>query len=207
MAFNVADFKAQVAGASGGLQKPNKFRVRVFVPTALGFGGGGGTARNLEFWAESVVLPMYMISGGIGQRFGYGTPEYRPTIPVFDTVSLTLIADAEGSNHALFTSWLNLIATADDIGGGGALFEIGYRQDVVSEVEIDMFAETGQLSMSIRLQEALPVAIGNVKLDWADNTNYMRIPIEFRYWKWSRIQGTITNTPTSTIGFPYTSEV
>ena len=68
-------------------------------------------------------------------------------------------------------------------------YEVGYKDDYWTNVEVYVYDDTGTYNKTdntetllVTLRDAYPTNIGDVTLNWADNTNYMRFPIAFTYF-------------------------
>lgn len=156
------------------------------------------TVRYLEFWAHSTSLPAFGLMAQPARRYGYGAAERRPFAPVYTDVQVQFIADDHGDNWKLFYNWVNMIYnTKSNLGmsantghvnmhGAGNLFayepyQLAYRTEYLTDVQIHTFAKTGQQNMQVVLREAFPVSMGGVSLSWADNNSFMSLPVTFAY--------------------------
>ncbi len=156
------------------------------------------TIRYLEFWAHSTSLPAFGLMAQPARRYGYGAAERRPFAPVYTDVQVQFIADDHGDNWKLFYDWTNMIfntrahegmsSTTGAVkmnGGPFELFyepyELAYRTEYLTDVQIHTFAKTGQQNMHVVLREAFPVSMGGVSLNWADNNSFMSLPVTFAY--------------------------
>ncbi len=203
LGFNVANFRSVVD--QKGIAKPNKFLVRFNLPRGL-FGVAGTefnieTIRYLEYWAESVTMPSIGLGLQQAYRYGYGAFEQRPYHPIFQAMNVTLMFDEYGDNWQLFYDWINmtfntkmdkgintLTGEVNNHGTGENLtytpYELAYRIEYVTDVEIKVFAQNGEVLKSIVMREAFPVSMGGMPLDWSDNNSYLRLPIQFVYTDW-----------------------
>jgi len=156
------------------------------------------TLRYLEFWAHSTSLPAFGLMAQPAKRYGYGANERRPFAPVYTDVQVQFIADDHGDNWKLFYNWQNMIFnTRTQLGmdsttgavkmNGGSFelfyepYELAYRTEYLTDVQIHTFSKTGQQNMHIVLREAFPVSMGGVSLNWADNNSFMSLPVTFAY--------------------------
>lgn len=156
------------------------------------------TIRYLEFWAHSTSIPAFGLMAQPAKRYGYGASERRPFAPVYTDVQVMFIADDHGDNWKLFYNWMNMIYnTRAHLGmstntghvnmhGAGNLlaykpYQLAYRTEYLTDVQIHTFSKTGQQNMHVVLREAFPISMGGVSLNWADNNSFMSLPVTFAY--------------------------
>ncbi len=156
------------------------------------------TIRYLEFWAHSTSLPAFGLMAQNAVRYGYGPRERRPFAPVYTDVQVQFIADDHGSNWKLFYDWMNMIfntrahlgineetGQVNMHGAGNILsyapYQLAYRTEYLTDVQIHTFAKTGEQNMHIVLREAFPVSMSGVALNWADNNSFMSLPVTFAF--------------------------
>jgi len=205
MSFNIAEFKAEINSKK--ILHPNLFNVRIPIPNALvgtpEYATIFHSARTLEYWCESSSLPGYQLNTYQGARYGYGTLENRATLPIYNEIALTFIFDGEGLYHDFFKNWMDIIvnskfeegpmepsSTTNSGGLGGNAFnvlypgELSYRESYVVDLNIKVYDKEGKIQRNIKLREAFPKVIGEVRLDWSDNNTIMRLPVMFAYTDW-----------------------
>ena len=207
--FNIADFRAVMKKDHGwSVAQPNRFRVRIFMPQGLvgttpaqeapPAKRDEDTVRFLEYWAHSVSLPPFGLQKIQAFRYGYGAQENRPVGPVYTDTQVMFICDDSSNIWKFFYNWNNMIfntKTQEGILGltgdvnseatGTNLtyvpYELAYRVEYITDVEIHGFAKTGEQNMRMVLREAFPVGMSGVALSWADNNSFMSLPITFAY--------------------------
>jgi len=187
MPFNIADFRAAVYGR--GIARPSKFLVRVFSPPGM-IGDFDDVVRDIEMWAEATELPIFGLHTGEHPRYGYGPDEKRVVRAIYQDVRIKLIADESMAHWRFFKEWLNLIVESNMSGGiggtGGAAmpYEINYKSEYLTSVNIQTFDEAGHLRASVVLRDAFPIALEAVELAWANGEEYMRIPVTMCFTDW-----------------------
>lgn len=198
--FNIARFRSEIV--SRNLLRPNLFHVEFSIPQGLQSGPNRNNAYNavskLEFWVESATLPGFIINTYQAMRYGYGTQERRPlSQPLYGEIQFDIIMDQEKTNYDFFYDWMNVIVNTDMRDGPNGEtkeirdvrsvpFELGYRDDYTIDLGIYVYGPNGDLASQIYLREAFPISLGDVKLSWADNNSYMRLPIVIAYTDWFR---------------------
>ena len=207
--FNIGVFK-QAHFAKAGVLRPNLFHVEFAIPNSIQFtnpnqtpGNISTTVRMLEYWCEATALPGLNIQTYQAQRYGYGAIEQRPLIPAYGETMFDIMFDAESLNHQYFYLWMNSIVNTDNRDGpnsessqvttGGftnrqrisaSPFELSYKEDYVADVRVYVYDKLGSVKKKIVLRDAFPKAIGDIRLAWADNNSYMRLPVAFAYTDW-----------------------
>jgi hypothetical protein len=199
--FNIESFNAKIEQFQG-LQKTNKFFVRIFPPALM----AGDTilnvaSRMLEFWCMAVPLPGYTVATHDILRYSYGPIEKKPFTPIFTDITLVFLADAQGIIKKYFDTWQTCIINKDfrdgDIkgtsseitarGAGGSRldpFEISYKSDYETVVEITTFTDAGEKSSVYILQEAYPIMVSDIQLNWGEMNNIMAVPVTFTFFSW-----------------------
>ena len=193
--FNINSFKSHV-GRSGMLQN-NKFLCRFYVPVGMQAAGENNAdyreiARLLEYWCEATNLPGVALNIHEVRRYGYGPFEKRPHAPQFTDLNLQFYADSGGAIWTFWQQWIKLVMNYDFRNGirgrTGAAdmepYELNYRDQYVADVEINVYDNAGKLSMTTMLREAYPVFVGDIPLNWGDQSNLMRIPVTLTFADW-----------------------
>ena len=67
---------------------------------------------------------------------------------------------------------------------GQAVHECSYYQDYIGFVIIHTFDDTGAETHSVVLNRDHPVFLGDVQMHWAENNQFMRIPVSFTFDSW-----------------------
>lgn len=210
--FNIENFKAHTL--RNGFSRANKFMVRIPMPFGMNSQPDSTqnieTLRQIEFWGEATTLPGVTISAHRAYRYGYGHPEHRPMSPVFTEVPIMFLADGKGEILSFFQRWIKMIVNYDmrkgiinnDVRTGSVRgltlqpFELAYRYEYITDVNITMFNERGITIAKTVLREAFPIQVGDVGLNWGDNQNIARIPVVFAYTDWYSEMVSPTPNPT-----------
>jgi hypothetical protein len=133
------------------------------------------------------------------KRHGYGVHEKMPVEATFSDVTFTFISDGYGVNWNFFQQWMNMIfnydmrngidgssQTAQSFSGRQQPYEIAYKSDYITDVEIIVFNASGSDVFTIVLRDAYPVALNPIQLNWGDTNDIMRIGISFTFTDWYR---------------------
>ena len=185
MAFNVADFRAQMSKSKfGGLAQTNKFIVRITPPSKVFAGAGDSfpTMEELTFFCSTTNLPGKTINTFDYKPIAYGQVNKMPISRSNDSFTTTFFGDSNYLIMNFFQRWLNFI-----VQDGGEVFdsrgyrEIGYKEDYACTIEIIGYDHDSRETVTYTLFEAYPTQIGAVAMGWEQNDTTIQIPIEFTY--------------------------
>ena len=192
MTFNVNDFTSKI-NEVGDLYRPSLYKVRINFANGDFF-----MARKLEYLANSASLPGVQILSSDHRRQNYGTFDRRAFGVQVTDIPITFFVDQKGGVLEFFNKWLNRVVNFDQSGGehgygsnGGRLFEVGYRDDYESTIDITAYRPNGQVVIGYRLFEAFPIQMGDVTVAWAENDQFAVVPVQFTF----RTYSTNRNTP------------
>lgn len=211
MAFNVNELAAEIANR--GVLKTNKFLVEFPMPLSLRnntqFSMLSGINRDMSLYCESTNLPGVAVLLEEIRRYGYGPNEKKPHTAIFSDVNLTFRGDANGEIWTFLNSWMKCTTNYESRGDwntpsgpvlGQTPGEVGYKYDpennegYATDVTIRIFDETSMEVMRVVLREAYPVFVGDVPLNWASRSDYMRIPVTLTFFDWYNDFVPINNT-------------
>ena len=104
-------------------------------------------------------------------------------------VSLTFFIGNNGEPLTFFNSWADNIMNTD--AGPGAegrsnhgktpTFNIRYREEYITTVDIAWYDSTSNEVIKYTLHECFPMQIGDVALAWADNDSFASVAVNFTY--------------------------
>lgn len=193
--FCINDFLSQVE--DNGILRTNKFKARFPIPNALLAQQPAltETSRLLEFWCTSAQIPSLIFATHPNMRYGYGTPENKPFLSQIQNLNFTFLSDGTGAIWSFFYNWMNTIINIrlqDGIRGSGVNqqpYEVGYKFDYVSDINVLVFNDVGDLVYNVLLTEAYPVFLGELSFNWADKNNFVQFPISFTFntWEFSNV--------------------
>ena len=189
--FNVEDFKSELRNRNG-VMRNNRFLITFPTPRVLlGNGPGLSINRSIEFWCESVNMPGYQLMQHDTRRWTYGPSEKRPFAPNFQSLQCSFIADGEGNIWKFFNNWLQSILPHDTENGfnaqsafGGYPYELSYKENYVTQLNIAVFDERGEQQINIICKEAFPSQVIDTNLNWADTNGTAKVGVVFEYLDW-----------------------
>lgn len=189
--FNISRFRSQIN--QKGLQKPNKFLVTFAVPAGMRTGAAETTAlvQNMEYWAEATQLPGVLLQMRQVLRYGHGNFEKKPFSPAFNDISMTVLCDGKMQNWSFFQRWIAFILNFEATGSNGPtrtrtqeLHELSYKSEFATNVTVRLYADNGQQSIAVTFRDSFPIFLGDIPLNWADNNNFMRVPLTITFSDW-----------------------
>lgn len=190
MTFKLQEFTASITNS--GIAKTSVYEVMIMPPASLGLSLNAQkmlTLRCQDVQLPEIdfqVLPYYQKLVGPGERRVVGMNQYK-IIPV------EFIVDKDLQIRSFFENWMQRIVNYDSpsayasIGGGQLPYEIAYKSDYVGTVDIRVWpngmstGQDGDPPLVYQLQNAYPVNMGNVGLNWNNTDKAMILPIGFTY--------------------------
>lgn len=160
------------------------------------------TLRDMEFWAESVMLPdVSLMTHNQAARYAVGPYENRPYNVAFQPIQATFINDGLGDNWTFFSEWINMIFNHDmSMGintptglvttGLGNLaytpYELAYKDEYAVDVQIEVFNAVGDVTQRVSMRDAFPMMLNMSPFNWQDNNSYSRFNVTFAYTDYFR---------------------
>ena len=192
MPFNISEMLSTI-NANGGLSKASKFIVRITPPASL----LSNIDNDFVFFCDSATLPGLSYSSNEIKMAGYGNTEKRPYAPSFQDVNVTFFNDSDSKVMSFLHLWQQSIynfndktnpnATARGIVNntfaypGGTDGTNGYY----GIIDIIHYDETEKEILVYQLDEAYPITVGDIHVDWNMNDQLVKIPVTFTYTYWS----------------------
>lgn len=189
--FNLNGFKQNIN--KGGVLKASRYEVQLGIPQYLQ-SRWANFGDTLSFRCEATRLPGMQFASADGPpRLGYGPLERHPYNVNYEEISLTFIMDARTEVHKFFYDWCNSIfnfkgkgGTAAQEGGGPSainnalVYEVGYKKKYSVDMDINVYKDTGKLTMSAKLFQAFPMAMPAIPMSWNDS-EIVKLTIPFTY--------------------------
>lgn len=189
--FNIEGFKSTV-NRRGGFMRNNRFLMTFPTPLRMiGRENAQFVNQDIEFWGESVTLPGYQLMTHDIRRWTIGPAEKRPFAPNFTPLQCTFLVDNKGDIIRFFQDWMQCIIPHDTEMGmnstssfNGMPYELKYKMDYITELNIYTFTETGKPIQNVICKEAFPSSIVDIPLSWGDTNNLVRLQVTFDYLDW-----------------------
>ena len=143
--------------------------------------------------AERVNQPGVQLATSNVRRYGVGPLEKKPFSASFGDVSIGFLGDSQGVVHQFFYAWLNGIVNFRDIPTGAGVadnfgktpFEVEYRDNYKTIIDIITYDETQQKIGVIKLYNAYPTGVSDIQRDWAGINDVVRVNVIFTYSHWT----------------------
>ena len=171
MASNINDF---IASFKTDVARPCRFEV--LVPIPINLMAYYGTAKNLTFRCESAELPSITFDT-LEQKI-YGPTEKYPRQKNYNESTLTFMVSDDMNEKDFFDAWMELINPS-------STYDFPYKMDYATEIIINQYDMNGEVSYSISLDDAFPVSINQLDLDWSSIETYHKLSVVFAYKTWS----------------------
>jgi len=169
MAGSIAEFKASF---SKDLARPNRFDVNVPIPIGLTL--YRQISRTLSMRCENAELPGRSISTTSMKI--YGVEEKYPYQTTYNDISLTFIVGDDMSEKKFFDAWLNWINPTIN-------YNFKYKADYAVPLTVNQYDVKNQLSYSVTMIDAFPIAMNQLDLDWSSDGHH-KLTITFAYTSW-----------------------
>jgi hypothetical protein len=183
MAFNVSDFRANIAGeGSKSVSKQSHFDLVINLPRNIRLSTRSRTAYDrLRFRCTAAELPGRTIQTSNYKHLGYGLNSKIGYDVTYNDVVLTMICSSDLGEKSLFQAWQSSIVgnhtRNQDIRPHQSL---GYYDDYTSTVGIFQYDETGAVTYSMALAEAYPIIVNSLPLNW-ESQDLHQLTISFSY--------------------------
>jgi hypothetical protein len=150
---------------------------------------------------NSAALPGVQMLTSDYKRQGFGTFDRRPFGVQITDIPLTFFVDNQGNLMNFFHEWMDNIVHYHEGGAaagehavkGGASsgyqkFEVGYRTDYITTIEIYCFNHVSDTIMKYTLYEAFPIQMGDITLAWAESNSFSILPVQFTFRTYDFVQ-------------------
>lgn len=164
----------------GDLARPSRFDVEIGVPLKLV--SYLNTAQRLTLRCENAELPSRTLA--TTDRKIYGPTEKHPYLTTYNESTFTFIVSDDMLEKKLFDAWMDLINPR-------STFDIAYKKDYTTNITVNQYDLQNKKTYSVSLNEAFPLSVNQLDLDWGNETAYHKLSVVFCYYTWERndIQG------------------
>lgn len=169
MAGSIRDF---VSGFE--VARPSRFDVVIPVPLALAFNTSEG--KKLSMRCESAQLPGRMIETTT-KKMGSAPIEKFPYHSTYGEVTLDFIVSDNMSEKIFFDAWMELINPTTD-------FNMQYKANYAVDISINQYDVKSGLTYASVLQEAFPIDMNQMDLNWSSVDSYHKLSVVFAYKQW-----------------------
>lgn len=166
--MRIDDFKSNV----GGIARTNRYKVVFANPTLL----KGFDARKIQFFTKEVNLPGRDLRGA--EFSPWGCQEIHVMNSDVDSIPITFLCDADMKLRKAFIAWI------DDHIFDGAAWTVGYRDDYVTDIFVNVYNGQDELVDKSRIYGAFPRSVGDTTLSWENNDAPFEFTVTFSYYYW-----------------------
>jgi hypothetical protein len=175
MAFNVADFRAQLVGDGA---RPNLFEVTLTFPGVVSSGTTAG--QKATFMAKAAQLP----GSTIGQVpvYYFGRELKFAGNRTFADWTLQIINDEDFTVRNAIESWMNAINShAGNVRNASAMNPSSYTVDAT----VTQYGKTGDALKTYNFVGMYPLDLAPIDLDWGSNDTIEEYAVTFAYQWWT----------------------
>jgi hypothetical protein len=165
--MSILNFKAALL--NGGA-RANQFRVTLNFPS---FVDGTSAATKGQFLVEAASLPGQYI--GVAQVMYRGRQVKLAGERTFDNWTVTCLNDNDFDIHNAFESWMQQINNKQE--NSGLTNPLVYT----TNMNVEQLDRNGATLKKYTFQDAWPVSISPIQLNFGDNDNVERFNVEFAY--------------------------
>jgi hypothetical protein len=169
MPASITEFKSSF---STDVARPNKFEVEIPIP--IGMIPYLGTQRRLRLRCETADLPGRSLAT-TGLKV-YNIEEKFPYMTTYPDITMTFIVSDDMKEKKFFDAWINWINPS-------VHYNMKYKNDYAVNVRINQYSVTNKATYSVDLQDAFPVGINDLNLDWSSD-GYHKLSVTFAYTQW-----------------------
>jgi len=170
MAGTINDF---LSSFSAELARPSKFDVTIPVPLSLA--NLKTSAKNLTFRCESAAMPGRTFETTV-KKLGSAPVEYFPYHNNYQQATMTFIVSDDMNEKIFFDAWMELINPT-------TTYNFEYKANYATDITITQYNQQGQATYSGILQEAFPIDVNQLDLDWTTDS-YHKLAVVFVYKQW-----------------------
>lgn len=196
MAFNINEFKSQV-NRFGGLGHSGLFEV-IFINPPFVF-GSNARPRDLSFFCKSVAIPSMNVTTSTYEAVAQRPKQFAMGMSS-DPINCVFMLD---SNHQIISflhGWMQNVINYSTAGGnmsevdGKLPYELGYKDEYACRIIIRHYSPHGKGQSFLQgilglnknyyevvLDNAFPVAVGDVDLSWENRDQYATCGVSFAY--------------------------
>lgn len=192
MAFSVNEMMGRINGRNG-LSKASKFMAYFrHVPSGI---STQNEVEDMSFLCDAVSVPGMAYQTDDIRSSGYGNVEKRPYATIFNDVTLNFFCDNDGVVVDFFHKWLQAVFNFNNQSSPDSQTAKGippntfaYPKDYFGTIELIHYFdedEDKQEIFSVLIQEAYPIAMGDIHLDWGQQDTLTKISVTFTYKYWT----------------------
>jgi len=189
MAFNLSEFKAQIANR--GLAKSNLAMAQITLPSTMKFLEQNISTRELTFLCRTMSLPEISFNTTEVRNYGFGRVEHRPMDFTHAPLNCIFMMDSDFGTMKFFQRWMQGVMNYNSYDGnnqedpqGKLPYEFAYKEDYAATMEILVYSGNDASKVYYyTFGNVFPTVLGQVDVDWGNDAEVMSLPISFQYDK------------------------
>lgn len=159
--------------------RPNRYWVQISIPIIMQNDPLSRNLPDIQMNCNSATFPS--VSLGTAEHRVKGPIRKMPNDMIYNDMNLTFYNSSDFKERKFFEHWINSIVDKDTKN-----FE--YYDNYTAFIIIAQFDNAGQMTHSIRLNEAYPTNVGDISLGY-DNSDQIEIfPVTITYRNWVEIK-------------------
>lgn len=167
---SITEFRSQVL-RYGSFAKSSKFEIMI-APANQFLLGWSDFLRDVPLLASSAELPGTAFEESSARYYG---PDFKfPTKRVYTPMTIGFMIQDDMSTKNFFDAW------HDYADGGPGDYDIRYKEEYVTSVNVIQFDEYGVPTYQVTLNKAWPASVMAIPLNWGDET-FTRLTVQFDY--------------------------
>jgi len=187
MAGTINDF---LASFTTDIARPNRFDVTIPVPLSLA--NYITSARNLTFRCDTAALPGRSFETA-DKKMGSAPIEKFPYHTNYQEATLTFILSDDMNEKIFFDAWMELMNPS-------TTYNFQYKSNYAVDISINQYDVKNNLTYAGLLQEAFPIDVNQLDLDWAaDGHHKLAVVFAYRQWSNNSVSSLIENLKTGLI--------
>lgn len=168
MSFNITNFRAELGE---GVASPANFRVLFSNAT-------GDNNRALAYLCNAAQFPPRTFA--TNEYTTHGPFQKIPYQNTYDDVVISVYCKDTMAQKTFFDSWQAMIYNP-------STFTFNYPDEYVTDVIIEQFDRTGEISYTVKLINAWPVMVSPLDLSWSSTNQFHNLQITLAYHFWEPI--------------------
>jgi hypothetical protein len=180
MAFNVSDFRSQLAYDGA---RPNLFQVTLVLPAYVNNSSAAG--QKITFMAKAAQLPGSTV--GVVPVYYFGRETKFAGNRTFADWTLQIINDEDFLIRGAMESWLDAINShSQNTRSANASGPSNYSVDAT----VTQYGKTGSAIYNYNFVGMFPVDMAPIDLDWGSNDAMEEFSVTFSYQYWNSVSTT-----------------
>jgi hypothetical protein len=174
MPFGIDQFKAEI-NRRRGIARASNFRMLMT----------GGILKNSSARALALLLNSAQIPGRALQTIDVAThgPVRKQPYGISNYDDLVVNVYCTNENlfpRDLFQEWQEIISNSNN-------HNVNYFDQYVCDIELESYDEEGNVNFSCRFQDAYPIFVAPLQVDWSAGQQILNLNVSFSYRKWQML--------------------